>query len=99
MPRPGITQQSPRGRDRAARALDYKGQRIRSKLTVDLLVEKCIVVELKAVESLHPVHQAQVITYLKPTGCPAGLLLNFNATTLHAGFAGWITPIGMRKST
>ena len=85
MPRPGITQQSPRGRDRAARALDYKGQRIRSKLTVDLLVEKCIVVELKAVESLHPVHQAQVITYLKPTGCPAGLLLNFNATTLHAG--------------
>lgn len=65
--------------------LDYKGQRIRSKLTVDLLVEKCIVVELKAVESLHPVHQAQVITYLKLTGCPAGLLLNFNATTLRAG--------------
>lgn len=65
--------------------LDYKGQRIRSKLIVDLLVEKCIVVELKAVESLHPVHQAQVITYLKLTGCPAGLLLNFNGTTLHAG--------------
>lgn len=65
--------------------LDYKGQRIRSKLTVDLLVEKCIVVELKAVESLHPVHKAQVITYLKLTGCPAGLLLNFNATTLLGG--------------
>jgi GxxExxY protein len=41
--------------------------------------------ELKAVESLHPVHSAQVITYLKLTGCPAGLLLNFNATTLRAG--------------
>jgi GxxExxY protein len=66
-------------------AIDYKGQRIRSKLIIDLLVEKCIVVELKAVESLHPVHKAQVITYLKLTGCPAGLLMNFNATTLRAG--------------
>ena len=64
---------------------DYKGQRIRSKLIVDLLVEKCIIVELKAVECLHPVHKAQVITYLKLTGCPAGLLLNFNATTLLGG--------------
>ena len=42
-------------------------------------------VELKAVENLHPVHQAQVITYLKLSGCPAGLLLNFNATTLLGG--------------
>ena len=64
---------------------DYKGQRIRTKLKVDLLVEKCVIVELKAVESVHPVHKAQVITYLKLTGCPAGLLMNFNATTLHAG--------------
>jgi GxxExxY protein len=66
---------------------DYKGQRIRSTLIVDLLVEKCIVVELKAVENLHPVHQAQVITYLKLSGCPAGLLLNFNATTLLGGLS------------
>lgn len=65
--------------------LDYKGQRIRARFTVDLLVEKCVIVELKAVESVHPVHKAQVITYLKLTGCPAGLLMNFNATTLHAG--------------
>lgn len=65
--------------------LDYKGQRVRSQLIVDLLVEKCIIVELKAVECLHPVHKAQVITYLKLTGCPAGLLLNFNATTLLGG--------------
>jgi len=42
-------------------------------------------VELKAVERLHPVHLAQVITYLKLTGCPAGLLMNFNSTTLKAG--------------
>lgn len=63
----------------------YKGQRIRGVLKVDLLVSGILVVELKAVEALHPVHQAQVITYLKLTGCPAGLLMNFNATTLRAG--------------
>jgi hypothetical protein len=48
-------------------------------------VEDCVVVELKSVERLHPVYSAHVITYLKLTGCPAGLLLNFNATTLCAG--------------
>jgi GxxExxY protein len=65
--------------------LDYKMQRISSGLKVDLLVEGCVVVELKAVERLHPIHLAQVITYLKLTGCPAGLLMNFNTTTLRAG--------------
>jgi GxxExxY protein len=65
--------------------LDYKGQRISSELKLDLLVEGCVVVELKAVEHLHPIHLAQVITYLKLTGCPAGLLINFNASTLRAG--------------
>jgi GxxExxY protein len=56
---------------------EYKGQPIPTKLKLDLLANGCVVVELKAVESLHPVHSAQVITYLKLTGCPAGLLLNF----------------------
>lgn len=66
-------------------SLDYKGERISCGLELDLLVEGCIVVELKAVERIHPVHLAQVITYLKLTGYPAGLLMNFNATTLRAG--------------
>jgi GxxExxY protein len=65
--------------------LEYKGKRITSKLKLDLLVEGTVVVELKAVERSHPAHRAQVITYLKLTGCPAGLLLNFNAATLKAG--------------
>ena len=42
----------------------YKERRIASPLKLDLLVERCVVVEVKAVESLHPVHEAQVITYL-----------------------------------
>lgn len=65
--------------------LEYKGQRIGGELRLDLVVERVIIVELKAVERLHPVHLAQVITYLKLTGCPAGLLMNFNSTTLRAG--------------
>lgn len=63
-------------------AIKYKGQRIRGTLKLDLLVGGCIVVELKAVEQLHPVYLAQVITYLKLTDCPAGLLMNFNTASL-----------------
>ena len=65
--------------------LEYKGQRVSGRLRLDLLVNGCVVVEVKAVERLHPIHSAQVITYLKVSGHPAGLLMNFNATTLKAG--------------
>lgn len=65
--------------------IHYKGRRLTGALKLDLLVAGVLVVELKAVERLHAVHQAQVITYLKLTGCPAGLLMNFNATTLKNG--------------
>jgi GxxExxY protein len=64
---------------------EYRGQRIGGGLRLDLLVNNCLVVELKAVERLHPVNLAQVITQLKLSGFPAGLLINFNATTLVAG--------------
>ena len=66
-------------------ALEYKGHSISGAPKLDLLVDDCVVVELKAVDRLHPIHLAQVITYLKLTGYPAGLLMNFNATTLIAG--------------
>ncbi|MDP2320094.1 MAG: GxxExxY protein [Acidobacteriota bacterium] len=65
--------------------IDYKGQRVRGTLKLDLLVEGCVVVELKAVEAIHPIHLAQVMTYLKLTGYPTGLLLNFNVTSLRSG--------------
>ena len=63
----------------------YKGRRLRKHFELDLLVEKRLIVELKAIDKLHPVHQSQVITYLRLTGHPAGLLINFNETTLRAG--------------
>lgn len=65
--------------------LAYKGQRIGAKLKVDLLIDDRVIVEVKAVDRFHPVFLAQVITYLKLTGCPVGLLLNFNATSLRNG--------------
>ena len=72
-------------RSREPVPIDYKGTRLTHPLRIDLLVEDRVVVEIKSVERLHAVHLAQVITYLKLTGCPAGLLMNFNATTLRAG--------------
>jgi len=65
--------------------LQYRGTLIRDHLRLDLLVEGVVVVEVKSVERIHPVHLAQVISYLKLADKPAGLLLNFNASTLKAG--------------
>lgn len=65
--------------------LTYKGVPINNHLRVDLLVEGIVVVELKAIECVHPIHLSQVITYLKLADCPAGLLLNFNVTVMKAG--------------
>jgi GxxExxY protein len=52
---------------------------------LDLLVEESVVVEIKAVEKLGPIHQAQVLSYLKLSDCRVGLLLNFNVTVLKNG--------------
>jgi len=57
---------------------------------IDLLVEGQIVLELKAVEKLHPVHKAQVLTYLKLGGYPYGLLINFNEELLKNGIRRFI---------
>jgi GxxExxY protein len=65
--------------------LDYKGQVIEAAYRADLLVEGKLLVELKAVESLQPIHIAQVLTYLNLTGLDVGLLVNFNATHLRNG--------------
>lgn len=54
-------------------------------LRLDLLVDGRIIVEVKAVEEFHPVHQAQLLTYLKLTDKRVGLLLNFNSSMLGKG--------------
>ena len=65
-------------------ALQYKGESIGEGF-LDFLVEDKVIVELKAVEKLNPVHTAQVISYLKATRMKLGILLNFNVKLLKEG--------------
>jgi GxxExxY protein len=63
----------------------YKGTRIPGAYRADLIVEDLVIVELKAVDELQPIHNAQLLTYLKLSGLRVGLLLNFNALLLKHG--------------
>src|SRR5262249_41042470 len=65
----------------------YKGLKLDCGYRVDLIVEDAVVVELKAVERILPVHEAQLLTYLRLTGKKVGLLVNFNAPLLRNGVA------------
>jgi GxxExxY protein len=63
----------------------YKGVTLDCGYRLDFVVETVVVVELKAVESLQPIHEAQVLTYLKLGGWTVGLLINFNVPVLRDG--------------
>jgi GxxExxY protein len=65
--------------------VQYKGVKLDCGFRLDFLVGKLVVVEVKAVEALAPVHSAQVLTYLRLAGCKLGLLLNFNEWRLADG--------------
>jgi GxxExxY protein len=63
----------------------YDGITVESGLRLDLLVEKCVIIEIKAVEILSPIHKAQLLTYLKLAGIRLGILINFNVIHLRDG--------------
>lgn len=63
----------------------YREVRIDCGYRFDLLVEAKVIVEIKAVDQLHPIHEAQLITYLRLSGCKVGLLINFNVRVLKDG--------------
>lgn len=65
--------------------VQYKGIKLQQGLRLDLLVEGDLIAEVKAVESLLPIHTAQLLTYLRLAGKPLGLLLNFNVETMRQG--------------
>ena len=65
----------------------YDGVKLEAGLRIDLLVEDVLIVEVKAVENIHPVFKAQVITYLKLTECLLGLLMNFNVPLIKDGIS------------
>jgi len=63
----------------------YKGVRLDCGYRLDILVEHEVILELKTVERLMPIHEAQMLTYLKLSGVRTGLLLNFNSSVLKDG--------------
>lgn len=64
----------------------YKGEDLNAEFRIDLLVENEVIIELKAVEVMLPVHEAQLLTYLKLADKKLGLLINFNVPKLINGF-------------
>ena len=66
-------------------AVEYKGIKLESKYRIDILVNNLVIVELKSCDALLPIHEAQLLTYLKLTGLKVGLLINFNVPILKDG--------------
>ena len=65
--------------------VSYRGVQVDCGYRIDLLVEDQIILELKSVEKLEPIHEAQLLSYLKLSGCKIGLLINFNVRLLKNG--------------
>ena len=65
--------------------LIYQGVSIDCAYRADLIVEEVVIVEVKALETLAPIHSRQLLTYLRAADCPVGLLLNFGAKTMREG--------------
>ncbi|QKK08193.1 MAG: GxxExxY protein [Planctomycetota bacterium] len=65
--------------------IEYKGERLDCVYRADLIVERTVLLEIKAVEQLLAIHEAQVLTYLRLTGLKTALLLNFNTPYLRGG--------------
>ncbi len=63
----------------------YDGEKIELGYRIDLIVEGTVIVEVKSVEAIHPVHQAQMLSYMRLSGIGVGLLINFNVRSLRDG--------------
>ena len=70
----------------------YKGMELDTCYRVDLIVEDAVVVEVKSLATTLAVHQAQLLTYMRLTGCPVGLLINFNVPRLMDGVKRMVNP-------
>ena len=63
----------------------YKERKLEYGYRIDLLVEGIVIIELKSVEALNPIHESQILTYMKFAGKKTGLLINFNVAILKSG--------------
>jgi GxxExxY protein len=65
--------------------IDYHGVEIKSAFVADIIVRNEVILELKATERIHPLHEVQLLTYLRLSTCSVGLLINFNTISLTDG--------------
>ena len=72
--------------------IEYKGMIFEEPLRFDVLVEECLLLELKSVEQVLPIHKAQLLSYMKLLNIPLGLLINFHETKLTDGLHRLILP-------
>jgi len=70
--------------------VNYKGCRLDCGYRIDILVENEIILELKSVEKLQPIHEAQILSYMKLAGVKQGFLINFNVTVLKEGLKSFV---------
>lgn len=80
-----LTERGIRFRRQVELPIRYKGHLVEAGYRIDLLVEELVVLELKVVECLHPIHTAQLMTYMKLAQKPIGLILNFQVVKLYEG--------------
>jgi GxxExxY protein len=71
--------------------LIYEGIRFERAYRADLIVEESVLLEIKSIESILPVHESQILTYLRLSGCHIGLLLNFNTKLLKNGLRRFVS--------
>lgn len=67
--------------------VEYKGAKFEQALRLDAIVDGCLIVEIKAVERILPIHKAQLLSYMKLINVPVGLLVNFHARLLKEGIS------------
>lgn len=72
--------------------VQYKGHQRTEELRFDLLVDECLLVEVKAVEEVHPIHKAQLLSYMRLLDLPLGLLINFHVEKLTDGVSRLVLP-------
>ena len=71
--------------------LIYEGVRFDRAYRADIIVEESVVLEIKSIENILPVHESQILTFLRLSGCHIGLLLNFNTKLLKNGLRRFIS--------
>ena len=76
----------------------YRGVRLEIGYRMDLVVEGLVIVEIKSVDAISPIHQAQIISYLKLSGKSLGLLINFNVVHLKDGIRRFVNGSGWKES-